>query len=140
MTGNETTRRLNLVECLVFMAIGAAIGSTITYLAQGGAQSRSKLEAVAINHGMSKEQIRDTLGQPDDIAMFQPGEDFSSVAPIRTYAYSCIHDTDPSTLREVWSYGPFGAYQPKPGHITKFRLQIVFVADKVLKWSKSAPL
>ena len=140
MPGNETTRRLNLVECLVFMAIGAVIGSIITYLAQGGRQSRSNLEAVEINYGMSKEQIRDMLGQPDDIARFQPGENLSSVAKITAYTYTCILDTDPSTLREVWSYGPFGAYRPSSGHITKFRLQIVFVGDKVVEWTKSAPM
>ena len=44
MPEKETTGRLNLVECLVFMAIGAVIGSIITYLVQRPSLPRSNLE------------------------------------------------------------------------------------------------
>jgi len=136
MPGNETTRRLKLVECLVFMAIGAVIGSIITYLVQRPSLPRSNLEYVEVNYGMSKEQIRDMLGQPDDIEIVPPGES-------ATY----FDEDDDSTRREVWGYGPFGAYRQSSSgsrnfasHITKYRLLVMFVGDKVVEWTKSAPL
>ncbi len=132
MSGIETTRRLNLVECLVFMAIGAVVGSTITYLVQIRSQPNSRIEAAEIDYGMSKEHIRGMLGQPDDIDIVVPGE-----------RYSLFDEQSDSVQREVWGYGPFGAYRSHngwSGHTTKYRLVVMFVGDKVVEWTKSAPL
>lgn len=132
MPEKETTRRLNLVECLVFMAIGAVIGSIITYLAQLPSLPRSNLEYAEIDYVMSKEQIRDMLGQPDDI----------EIVASDTYV-SGFDEADESTRRDLWNYGPFGAYLQTGSiarHITKYRLQVMFVDDKVVEWTKSAPL
>ncbi len=135
MTEKETTRRLNLVECLVFKAIGAVIGSIITYLVQRPSLPRSNLEYAEIDYGMSKEQIRDMLGQPDDIEIVWPGD------------VPGFDETDNSTRGLLWNYGPFGAYQQRisydkvlASHITKYRPQVMFVGDKVVEWTKSAPL
>jgi hypothetical protein len=85
------------------------------------------LEYVEINYNMSKEQIRDMLGQPDDIHILRPGRE----APIWAF-----DEDDHSTRREVWNYGPFGAYRQDygyTGHYTRYRLQVMFVGDKVVE-------
>ena len=132
MPGIETTRRLNLVECLVFMAIGAVVGSIITYLVQIRSQPSSRIEAAEIDYGISKEHIRGMLGQPDDIQFVLPGE-----------SAGFFDEISDSVQREVWGYGPFGAYRSHngwSGHTTKYRLVVMFVGDKVVEWTKSAPL
>jgi hypothetical protein len=132
MSGNETTRRLNLVECLVFMAIGALVGSIITYLVQIRSQPSTRIEAAEVNYGMSKAHIRGMLGQPDDIEIVLPGE-----------SASFFDEIGDSVQREVWGYGPFGAYRSHngwSGHTTKYRLLVMFVEDYVVEWTTSAPL
>ena len=135
MAGNETTPRLNLVECLVFMAIGALVGSIITYLVQIRSQPSSGIEAAEVDYAMSKEHIRGMLGQPDDIDILLPGE--------RGERYLAFDEHSDSVQREVWGYGPFGAYRSHngwSGHTTKYRLLVMFVEDYVVEWTTSAPL
>ena len=135
MPGIETTRRLNLVECLVFMAIGAMVGSIITYLVQIRSlpSSRSsRIEAAEVDYGMSKEHIRGMLGQPDDIEIVPPG-----------VGAKFLNEYPDTVQREVWGYGPFGAYRSQyglSGHTTKYRLRVMFVEDEAVEWTKSAPL
>ena len=100
MPEKETTCRLNLVECLVFMAIGVVIGSIITYLVQRPSLPRSNWEYAEIDYGMSKGQIRNMLGQPDDIDIVLTGTRVKG-----------FDEADSSTQRDLWNYGPFGAYE-----------------------------
>jgi hypothetical protein len=36
-------------------------------------------------------------------------------------------------------YGPFGAHSQRVGHITKYRVKMKFVDERLHEWSKSAP-
>jgi hypothetical protein len=113
------------------MAIGAVVGSIITYLVQIRSQPSSRIEAAEIDYGMSKEHIRGMLGQPDDIDIVPPG------------VPAILNEYTDAVRREVWGYGPFGAYRSYSGlsgHTTKYRLLVMFVGDEVVEWTKSAPL
>ena len=133
----EITVNRNLIERLVFLAIGVMAGIAITCLLQS--RPEPSIYDVDIGYGMSMGQIKDLLGQPDNTTTVLPGEEASHI-PIFEKGF----DNDwPSVQRDIREWGPFGAYYVsggRAGHMTRYRVRILFADDKVIDWTTQAPL
>lgn len=136
MLGNENRR---LFERLAFVAVGVVIGSVVTHLVQRP-DPHSRLESAQIEYGMSTDEVRGMLGQPDDIKVLYPGDsipglDVWSLNLPEGWKEVPADELSPeeqanakrlqaelrkrpeevvsvtSRKRIVWSIGPFGSYR-----------------------------
>jgi hypothetical protein len=130
----KPTEGQGVLGYLGLITVGAFFGSVITYMVTSRTLADVDLEAVELRRGMASADISDLIGQPDGICVFGPGK----LLP-QTEDWD-FNEYDTAAQREVWNYGPFGAYREHHGHVTKYRLQVILVDDAVMGWKKSAQI
>ena len=97
----------------------------------------AKYRDVQLKRGMGIGYIKQVFGEPDTFDEWwseTPDDD-------RTYArtFSRRRDSEHPHHVEELNYGAFGAHSQKSGHITRHRLKMTFVNDRLCTWYKSTP-
>ena len=125
----------------ILIALTAGCGS------REPADPYAKYRDAQIALGMTQAEIVGMLGQPDDFdhvpkkpipaALTNATPQRQSLREAFVTARELLgEDKDKATYR----YSPFGAHNPRIGHVTKYRLTVEFIDEKVVDWKKEAPL
>ena len=75
------------------------------------------IDSVTLQRGMSEAEVIRLLGPPEGLEHYGFDEKYKAL-----------------------SYGPFGAYDAKLGHVTRHRLVVTVGNGKVLGWTHGRPL
>lgn len=91
----------------------------------------TSIEDIELTKSMLIREVKSKLGEPDSYDDgYGYGGSILSSSLSKSYPYHI----------EKLCYDPFGAYNQRVGHITKYRLNLTFSNGYLLRWERSEPL